>query len=342
MVRCGMDYVRIGTSGLKVSRIGLGMMSYGSSRWREWVLDEDEAMPFLRAAIERGITFFDTADMYSLGRSEEILGVAIRTMARRDDVVVATKTYFPMHDGPYGRGLSRKRLFAAVEDSLRRIGTDYIDLYQIHRFDDETPADETMRALEDIVRSGRVRYIGASSMYAWQFAQLQYLARGLGTEQFIAMQNHYNLLYREEEREMIPQCRSLGVGILPWSPLARGRIARAGTAGTGETVRNRSDTLISDFYGHRSDGAILDRVAQLSLRHGVSPAQIGLAWLLQRPGVAAPIVGATREHYLDDACAALSLELSPQECLFLEEPYEPHPVTAIGTPAPPPGTGNRR
>ncbi len=336
----GMKYVHLGQSGLLVSRIGLGTMTYGTPDWREWVLTEKQAMPFLQKAIELGITFLDTADMYSLGKSEEIVGKAVREYATRDDMVIATKTYFPMGENPYRRGLSRKRILSAVEDSLRRLRTDYIDLYQIHRFDTETPPEETIRALEDVVRAGKVRYIGASSMYAWRFAQLQYLARELGAARFISMQNHYNLMYREEEREMIPQCAAMGVGIIPWSPLARGRLAKpplvARSDSGNATTRGQTDTLINTFYDHPSDEEIVRRVATVAEQRNVSQAQIALAWLLSKPAVCAPLIGATKLSYLDDAVAALDLQLTDEEIATLEEPYQPHRVVAIETAAPKP------
>jgi 1-deoxyxylulose-5-phosphate synthase len=335
-----MEYVHLGQSGLLISRIGLGTMTYGTPDWREWVLSEEQAMPFLRKAIELGITFLDTADMYSLGRSEEIVGKAVREYATRDEMVIATKTFFPVGENPYRRGLSRKRILSAVDDSLRRLKTDYIDLYQIHRFDTKTPPEETIRALEDIVRAGKVRYIGASSMYAWRFAQVQYLARELGTTRFISMQNHYNLIYREEEREMIPQCDAMGVGIIPWSPLARGRLTRppvtAGSKAGKDTTRGETDTLIETFYDHPSDEVIIQRVESVAERRNVSQAQVALAWLLSKPAVCAPLIGATKLAYLEDAVAALDLQLTTEEIFDLEEPYQPHGVVAIETEAPKP------
>lgn len=316
-------------------------MTYGSPDWRGWVLDKKRSMPFFRHALELGITFFDTADMYSLGKSEEVLGEAIGKYARRDEVVIATKTYFPMGENPYHRGLSRKRILSAVDDSLRRLNTDYIDLYQIHRFDTEVAPEETMRALDDIVRMGKVRYIGASTMWAWQFGRLQYIAREIGGTSFISMQNHYNLIYREEEREMIPQCEAMGVGIIPWSPLARGILAKPPVASgtrSDQTSRKQSDTLIETFYGHPTDNEIVGRVKSVADTRGIPQAQVALAWLLSKPGVSAPIVGATKLSYLEDAAAAVEVCLSEEEISFLEEPYQPHPVVAIGTPAPKPGS----
>jgi aryl-alcohol dehydrogenase-like predicted oxidoreductase len=322
-----VDYVNLGRSGLKVSRICLGMMTYGTPVWRDWVLDEEHSRPFVQQAFEAGINFFDTADMYSQGLSEEILGRAVRDFSRRDEVVIATKLFFPMGPDPNGRGLSRKHVLIAAEASLRRLGTDYIDLYQIHRLDSETPIEETLRALDDLVRAGKVRYIGASSMAAWQFARALYLADGHGWTRFVSMQNHYNLIYREEEREMLPLCRAEGVGIIPWSPLARGFLAGNRTpGGGGETTRARSDTYAADMYYSDDDFAVVARVRELAARRDVQPAQVALAWLLHQPGVTAPIVGASKPGHLEQALAALALSLSPEELGFLEEPYRPHQV----------------
>lgn len=326
-----MDYVNLGTSGLKVSRICLGCMSYGTPSWRSWVLDEEASRPFFARAVEHGITFFDTADMYSLGVSEEVTGRALKALARRDQVIIATKAYWPMGNGPNDRGLSRKHLLDAIDNSLRRLGTDYVDLYQIHRWDYATPIEETLRTLEDIVRAGKARYVGASSMFAYQFARALSLADRRGWTRFASMQNHYNLVYREEEREMIPLCIEEGIGIIPWSPLARGllagnrRRAEARTAG-GVTTRARVDTYAHELYGAESDFEIADRCAQVAARRGVPPAQVALAWLLQKPGVTAPIVGATKPGQLDDAVAALAVKLQPDEVRLLEEAYEPHAV----------------
>ncbi len=322
-----MEYVNLGKSGLKVSRICLGMMSYGTSKWRDYVLDEEEARPIIRRALEMGINFFDTANMYSAGVSEEVTGRALRDFARRDEVVIATKVYFPTGEGPNQRGLSRKHILTEVENSLRRLGTDYIDLYQIHRWDYETPIEETLEALHDLVRSGKVRYIGASSMWAWQFAQSLYLADLHGWTRFVSMQNHYNAVYREEEREMVPLCIDQGIGILPWSPLARGFLAgNRKTPGEGPTVRARSDTFAHELYYAPNDFEVLDRVVGVAEAHGVTPAQIALAWLLHRPGVTAPIVGASKMAHLEQAVAALEIELSLAEMQAIEEPYRPHPV----------------
>ncbi|MFJ2956838.1 aldo/keto reductase [Streptomyces sp. NPDC087270] len=326
-----MRYSRVGSSGLVVSRVGLGMMSYGSTSRRAWHLDADAALPLVRAAAEAGVTFFDTADMYDQGASEEVTGTLLREVfGSRDDFVLATKVYFPMGDAPTSRGLSRKHLHAAVDASLRRLGTDHIDLYQIHRWDDATPIEETMCALDELVRAGKVRYPGASSMYAWQFAKAQYTARAHGWSGFVSMQNLYNLAYREEEREMIPLCRDLGVGVLPYSPLARGFLTGSRTRGGGRsTVRGRSDPLAEEHYTD-DDFTVVDTVAEVARERGVPPAQVALAWLQGRPGVVSPIVGVTRPAHLDDAVAAVELELDDAEVRRLEAPYRPHPVLGHG------------
>lgn len=322
-----MQYVTLGKSGLKVSRICLGTMTYGSPEWRAWVLPEEDSRPFFRQAIDLGINFFDTADMYSLGMSEQILGRALRDYARRDQVVVATKVFFPMGPGPNDRGLSRKHLFDAIDASLKRLGMDYVDLYQIHRWDPETPIEETLDALNDIVRSGRARYIGASSMYAWQFARALYVADRHGWTRFVSMQNHYNLIYREEEREMLPLCRAEGIGVIPWSPLARGFLAgNRSRQEWGETLRAKKDDYAQSLYYADSDFAVVDRVVALAKQRGVSPIQIALAWVLAQPGVTAPIIGATKPAHLDEAVAALAISLDAEERRLLEEPYTPHPV----------------
>jgi len=323
-----MEYVNLGKTGLKVSRLCLGMMSYGSSQWRDWVLDEDASRPLIRHALEIGINFFDTAAIYSLGISEEVTGRALRDFtARREDYVLATKVFNPMGDGPNDRGLSRKHIFDAIDASLRRLGVEYVDLYQIHRWDYQTPIEETIEALHDVVKAGKARYIGASSMFAWQFAKAQHTAERHGWTRFVSMQNHYNLIYREEEREMIPLCLDQGVGLIPWSPLARGFLAGNRTRDRrGETARSLSDSYAHEMYYRDSDFDVLDRVLALAERRGVKPVQIALAWLLHRPGVTAPIIGATKMHHLDDALAALSVTLSPDEMAFLEEPYRPHPI----------------
>ena len=323
-----MKMIRLGESGLKVSRICLGAMTYGSSRWRDWVLDEGESRPFIQRALEAGINFFDTADMYSDGASEEVLGRAIRDFATRENVVMATKVFFPTGPGANERGLSRKHILAAIDASLGRLGVDYVDLYQIHRFDPETPIEETMEALHDVVRSGKARYLGASSMYAWQFAAMQHAADIHGWTRFSSMQPHYNLVYREEEREMLPLCRSQGVGVIPWSPLARGFLAgnRGRDKGSGETARSRSDDFAHKMYYSESDFDVVDRLVSLAASREVPPAQIALAWLLSRPGVTAPIIGASKPRHLDDAFAAVELTLTTEEIAALEEPYRPHPV----------------
>jgi aryl-alcohol dehydrogenase-like predicted oxidoreductase len=322
-----MDYLRLGSTGLKVSRICLGTMTYGSSRWRPWVLDESESLPFFKRAIEHGITFFDTADMYSSGKSEEVVGHALKQCTVRDQVVIATKAFYPTGEGPNDRGLSRRHLMDAIDGSLRRLGTEYVDLYQIHRFDPETTIEETLEALHDIVKAGKARYIGASSMDAWQFARMLYVADARGWTRFVSMQNHYNLVYREEEREMMPLCREEGVGVIPWSPLARGLLAgNRRRDDRGETIRAQSDDYAHRLYGADSDFAIADRVADLAKRRGVKPAQIALAWLLAQRGVTAPIVGASKLCHLDDAVHAMEIRLDAGEITFLEERYQPHPV----------------
>jgi 1-deoxyxylulose-5-phosphate synthase len=322
-----MEYVRLGSTGMKVSRVCLGMMSYGDpAKWGEWVLDEAAAEPIVRRAVEAGITFFDTADVYSLGSSEEVTGRLLsRLFADRDDYVLATKVCMPMGKGVNDRGLSRKHILSSIDASLRRLGTDYVDLYQIHRWDPETPIEETMQALHDVVRAGKARYIGASSMYAWQFAKAQHVAEVHGWTKFVSMQNHYNLLYREEEREMNPLCRDQGVGLIPWSPLARGLLARAGAAEA--TTRSGSDARIEALYDDAdNDRLILERVAQLAGEREVPPAQVALSWLLHQPGLSAPIVGATKNRHVDDAVAAVDLPLSEKELAFLAEPYRPRAV----------------
>jgi aryl-alcohol dehydrogenase (NADP+) len=322
-----VDYVRLGSTGLKVSRICLGAMTYGSPDWHPWTLDEAASQPFFKRAFDAGINFFDTADMYSKGASESVLGRAINAMTRRDQVVIATKAYFPMGEGPNDRGLSRKHLFQAIDASLRRLQTDYVDVYQIHRFDYETPLEETLEALHEIVQAGKARYIGASSMYAWQFARALAIAEARGWTRFVSMQNHYNLVYREEEREMIPLCRAEGIGVIPYSPLARGFLAgNRRKGGGGETVRATSDDFAARFYYSDNDFAIADRATELARRRGVKPTQIALAWVMNRPGVTAPIVGASKLEHLDDAIAAVAIKLTTEEEAFLEELYQPHRV----------------
>lgn len=322
-----MQTVRLGKTGLKVSRICLGMMTYGTSKWRDWVLDEEESRPFIRRALELGINFFDTADVYSLGVSEEVTGRALRDFAKRDEVVIATKVFNPMSDDVNARGLSRKHIMDAIDNSLKRLGTDYVDLYQIHRWDSETPIEETLEALHDVVKAGKARYIGASSMYAWQFAQALYLADLHGWTRFVSMQNHYNLVYREEEREMNPLCRDQGVGLIPWSPLARGFLAGNRTRDkSGPTARAKSDGFAHTMYYQDDDFAVVDRVVELAERHAVKPAQIALAWMLHKPGITAPIIGASKMSHLEEAVAAVEIDLSAEEIAYLEEPYQPHPV----------------
>jgi len=323
-----MQYVNLGSTGLKVSRICLGAMTYGSKKWREWVLDEEESRPFIKRALEAGINFFDTADMYSLGASEEVLGRALKDFGpSRDKLVIATKVFNPMGDDPNQRGLSRKHIMHAIDDSLRRLGTDYVDLYQIHRFDNATPIEETLEALNDVVRAGKALYIGASSMYAWQFQRMLHVSDERGWARFVTMQNHYNLVYREEEREMIPLCSAEGVGLIPWSPLARGFLAgNRSRQDRGETVRAKTDAFAHDMYYRDSDFTVVDRVTEFAKKHGVSNAQVALAWLLSKPGVTAPIIGASKMQHLEDALQALELHLDADEIKALEEPYEPHPV----------------
>src|SRR5664280_1589573 len=321
-----MEYVNLGSSGLKVSRICLGTMTYGSRKWREWVLDEPESRPLIRQAIEAGINFFDTADMYSLGVSEEILGRALKEFGPpRDRLVVATKVFNAMGDDPNQRGLSRKHIHHAIDDSLRRLKMDYVDLYQIHRYDPATPAEETLEALADVVRAGKALYVGASSMWAWQLAKMLALAERHGWPRFVTMQNHYNLLYREEEREMIPLCRAEGLGLIPWSPLARGLLARSRQAGT---VRSKTDDFAKKLYEGTAaaDEKVIARVQALAAAKGVAPARIALAWLLHKPAVTAPIVGASKPQHLEDAIGALSIKLTAEEMVSLEQPYVPHPV----------------
>ncbi len=318
-----MEYARLGSSGLKVSRVCLGMMSYGDRSERQWHLDEWEAEPIVRRAVESGVTFFDTADMYDNGVSEEVTGRLLgRLFPRRDDYVLATKVYYPTGPGPTDRGLSRKHIMAAVDASLTRLGTDHVDLYQIHRWDDETPIEETMEALHDVVRAGKARYVGASSMYAWQFAKAQHVAR----TPFVSMQNHYNLAYREEEREMIPLCRDQGVGVIPYSPLARGLLGGSrDRTGARTTARSGNDPL-ADARFDEADFDVVDVLCEVAAERDVPPARIALAWLLGRPGVVAPVVGATKARHVDDAVAAVGLTLTDDETARLEKPYRPHRI----------------
>jgi len=322
-----VQYVNLGATGLRVSRVCLGMMSFGEDSDRPWVLDEQAAEPIVRAAIEGGITFFDTADTYSAGASEVATGRLLGKLLTRDELVVATKVFMPMTPGENGGGLSRKHLLSAIDASLERLQMDYVDLYQIHRWDSRTPIEETMEALHDIVRSGKARYIGASSMFVWQFSKAQHVAERRGWTPFVSMQNHYNLIYREEEREMIPFCIEEGVGVIPWSPLARGVLAGTRTRdGARLTTRAGGDPFTDYLYNQPTDFDVVERVAEIAAERGVPPAQIGLAWLLHKPGVTAPIVGATKEQHLKDALAAAQLKLSDEEIARLEQPYVPHPV----------------
>ncbi len=324
-----MKYKNLGKTGLTVSRICLGMMTYGTPTWRDWVLSEEESRPFIKRALELGINFFDTADMYSLGVSEEVTGRALRDFARREEVVLATKVFFPHNDNdPNSGGLSRKHIMDAIDSSLKRLGTDYVDLYQIHRWDHNTPIAETMEALHDVVKSGKARYIGASSMFAWQFAKAQYTADLHGWTRFVSMQNHMNLVYREEEREMNPFCVDQGVGLIPWSPLARGFLAgnRSQEKEAGPTKRSKSDEFAHRMYYQDADFEVVNRATTLAEQKGVSTAQIALAWLLHKPGVTAPIIGASKMRHLEEAVAAVDITLTDNEIEQLEEPYQPHPI----------------
>jgi 1-deoxyxylulose-5-phosphate synthase len=326
-----MDQIRLGSSGLHVSRVCLGMMSYGNDSDRPWVLDEAAAEPIVRRAVEGGVTFFDTADVYSAGASEVATGRLLPKYISRDEVVVATKVNGAMTPGPNGRGLSRKHILSGIDASLGRLGMDYVDLYQIHRWDPHTPIEETMEALHDVVRAGKARYIGASSMYAWQFAKAQHVADRNGWTRFVSMQNHLNLVYREEEREMIPLCIDQGVGVIPWSPLARGFLTGTRTrAGERRTTRAETDTFTDSLYGRDEDFDVADRLAEVARERGVPAAQLALAWLLHKPGVTAPIVGATKLDHLEDALAAAELDVDDEDMTRLEEPYVPHPVLGHG------------
>jgi len=322
-----MNTTRLGATGLQVSRICLGMMGFGNGSDREWVIDEDAAEPIVRAAVEGGVNFFDTADTYSKGASEVATGRLVPKFLSRDEMVIATKVFMPMTPGPNGRGLSKKHILSAIDASLTRLGMDYVDLYQIHRWDPGTPIEETMEALDAVVRSGKARYIGASSMYAWQFAKAQHVAERHGWSRFVSMQNHYNLVYREEEREMLPLCLDQGVGVIPWSPLARGLLAGTRTrSGDRLTTRAGSDAFADVLYGRSEDFDVVDRLVEVAAELGAPPAQVALAWLLARPGVTAPIVGTTRPSHLHDALAATELALGAEVVARLEEPYRPHPV----------------
>ena len=324
-----MTYRRLGQTGTRVSAICLGMMTYGSKKWREWVLEEDEARPLVKLAVESGINFFDTADVYSLGESEVVTGKLLKEFQpRREELAIATKVFNPLSEGVNDRGLSRKHIMASIDASLKRLGVDYVDLYQIHRFDKETPIEETCEALNDVVKAGKALYVGASSMYAWQFLKMLDYQGQNGLARFVTMQNHYNLVYREEEREMIPLCLDQGVGCIPWSPLARGFLTGTRKRGDGksETTRARTDDFAHNLYYRESDFGIVDRVVEVAAHRGVKPAQVALAWMLAKPAVSAPIIGASKPYQLEDAVGALQVKLSEEEIKRLEEPYEAHPV----------------
>lgn len=323
-----MEFTKLGATGLSVSRICLGTMTYGSPKWRDWVLDDEASRPFIKRALEAGINFFDTADMYSLGESEAVLGRALKDFGgSREQYVVATKVYNPMGKTPNEAGLSRKHIMHAIDNSLTRLGMDYVDLYQIHRFDPHTSIEETIEALHDVVKAGKARYIGASSMYAWQFAKYLSLADAMGKTRFVSMQNHYNLVYREEEREMMPLCEDEGIGVIPWSPLARGFLAgNRRRQDKGETTRAKSDAFAHMMYYDDSDFAVVERVSEIAKARGVSNAQVALAWLLHQPGVTASIIGASKPGHLDDAIAAEALSLDEAELKSLAEPYMPHKI----------------
>jgi aryl-alcohol dehydrogenase-like predicted oxidoreductase len=323
-----MKHVNLGTTGLKVSQLCLGMMTYGTPKWRSWVLDEEQSRPFIRKALDVGINFFDTADVYSLGESEAVLGRALKNFGvPRDRVVIATKVHGAMGEDPNQAGLSRKHIHHAIDDSLRRLGTDYVDLYQIHRFDPRTPIEETLEALADVVRAGKALYLGASSMFAWQLSRCLHQADRRGLPRFVTMQNHYNLVYREEEREMIPLCRAEGLGIIPWSPLARGFLAgNRRREDKGDTERARTDEFAHRLYYQDSDFAVVERLTEVARKRGVSNAEVALAWLMAQPGVTAPIIGASKPGHLEDAVRATELTLGAEELAALAEPYRPHPV----------------
>ena len=324
-----MDYVRLGSTGLSVSRLCLGTMTYGTPAWRPWVLDEAASRPFIKRALEHGINFFDTANMYSRGVSEQVVGRALKDFATRDKVVVATKVYYPVDEAVSG-GLSRQQIMLAIDASLRRLGMDYVDLYQIHRFDNQTPIDETLEALHDVVKAGKARYIGASSMYAYQFVKMIYTQRAHGWTEFASMQNHYNLVYREEERDTIPFCIEENIGVIPWSPLARGFLA--GNRKRGETsasLRDQHDTWGHTLYTADEDYDVVDRVVEVAKRKGVKPIQVALAWILAKPGVTAPIISATKLDQLDQLVDGLAVTLTAEEMAAVEEPYVPHPVIGI-------------
>ena len=326
-----MDYVRLGKTGLKVSRLCLGCMTYGSSKWRSWVLDEAEALPFFKQAIEAGINFFDTADVYSQGESERVTGKALKEFAKRHEVVLATKVNGPMGSDPNNKGLSRKHILDAIDSSLTRLGVDYVDLYQIHRFDYDTPIEETLEALNDVVRAGKARYIGASSMYAWQFMKMLSISKANGWTPFVSMQPQYNLVYREEEREMLPLCKDQGIGVIPWSPLARGFLAGGRAApGEGNTERSRSDEFATGLYYREADHAVVDAVTAVAKARGVSNMQVALAWVLRNPAITSPIIGASKAYQIPDALGGLSLKLTDEEVATLEKPYKAKPVLDHG------------
>lgn len=323
-----MQYTNLGKTGMKVSRLCLGMMSYGAKSWRDWVLNEEDAKPFIKRALDAGINFFDTADVYSLGESEKVTGNLLKLFGiKRENVVVATKVNGQMSDDINDKGLSRKHIMDSIDKSLQHLQMDYVDLYQIHRWDYETPIEETMDALNDVVRSGKARYIGASSMFAWQFAKAQHTAQSHGWTRFVSMQNHYNLVYREEEREMIPLCQDQGIGLIPWSPLARGFLSGNRRKGDwGDTKRSKSDSYGQAMYYRDEDFTVAERVAEVAKERGVTSSQVALAWMLNKPHISAPIIGATKMEHLDQAIAALEIKLSDDEVKRLEEPYKPHPV----------------
>ncbi len=330
-----MIYRKLGTTGLEVSAICLGCMTYGDTAWRPWILGEDHAREHFRLALDGGINFFDTADMYSNGVSEEVTGKLLREMVPRDDYVLASKVFFPVADGPNRGGLSRKHILASCDDSLRRLGHDYIDLYQIHRWDPSTPVEETLEALDSLVRAGKVRYLGASSMAAWQFSKALHTAGEHGWQRFVAMQNHYNLVYREEEREMIPLCLDEGVGVIPWSPLARGFLTGSRSReDKGATARAAADPMADDMYFREQDFAVVDALLDLAHERGDQPASLALAWLLSVPGVVSPIIGSTKGAHIEEACAATSLSLTMEEIGRLEAPYLPHPIHGHDQPTP--------
>lgn len=323
-----MEYINLGRTGLKVSRLCLGTMTYGTSKWREWVLDEEPSREYFKQALDLGINFFDTADMYSVGVSEQVVGRALRDFAKRDQIVLATKVFNAMGTGPNDGGLSRKHIMDGIDASLRRLGTDYVDLYQIHRWDYDTPIEETLDVLNDVVRAGKVRYLGASSMFAWQFAKALLTSDLRGYARFVSMQNHYNLIYREEEREMIPLCRDQGIALIPWSPVARGFLAGNRTREkAGETIRSKTDAYAHSLYYQESDFQIAERVVAAANKRGVKPIQIALAWLFNKPEITAPIIGASKPHHLPEAVAALDIKLSDEEIKYLEELYVPHHIS---------------